>query len=105
MGPSNVGWWAAGCVGADCHADGEGRSDGFSLLLCWLFLFLFIVVSMCGVSCSLQDGRWLFFYSCSLLLPCRVSPAYCGRGSGEKTNKQKTEKKEKKDMKKKPMLI
>jgi hypothetical protein len=73
-------------------------------------LFLFVVVAMWGVS----DRRGVdCFVSCSLLLPCGVSAAKCGRGSGKKTNKKrgKNPKNPKKPTKKqvppseKPMLI
>jgi hypothetical protein len=67
-------------------------------------LFLFIVVAMWGVS----DRRGVdCFVSCSLLLPCGVSPAGGDRGK----NKQKKGKKNQKTPKKqvspseKPMLI
>jgi hypothetical protein len=55
-----------------------------------------------------------FFDSCSLLLPCGVSPAKCRRGSGKKTNKkqgknpqkrQKTKKEKQVSPSEKPMLI
>jgi UPF0716 family protein affecting phage T7 exclusion len=71
MGSSSVGWWAAGCVGADCCA-AVMLVVSFSLFVCCcchvgclllfaggllgFFSFLFIVVAMWGVSCLRQEG-------------------------------------------------
>jgi hypothetical protein len=74
MGPFNAGCWAAGCVGADCCA-------AIVLVVC----FSLCVCCCCHVGCLLliAGGVLVVFCSCSLLLPCGVSPAYCRREWGK----------------------